>query len=47
MVLLDADPTDNVRSVARIRGVVIDGRFFDRLQLDQMLATAKRMAQTA
>jgi len=47
MVLLDADPIDDIRNVRRIRAVVSKGRFLDRRRLDELLATAERMARSA
>jgi imidazolonepropionase-like amidohydrolase len=47
MVLLDANPIDDIRNVGRIRAVISNGHFFDRGRLDRLLATAERMAQTA
>jgi hypothetical protein len=38
LVLLDADPTEDIRNTRKIRGVVLHGHFFDRVELDKMLA---------
>jgi hypothetical protein len=44
LVLLDANPLEDIANVRRIRGVVLAGRFFDRKQLDALLAQAKTAA---
>lgn len=41
LVLLDANPLDDVRNVARIQAVVANGRLLDRAALDTMLARAR------
>jgi imidazolonepropionase-like amidohydrolase len=38
LMLLDANPLDNIQNTRRIAGVVIDGRWLDRNRLDAMLA---------
>jgi len=45
LVLLDANPLEDISNVRRIRAVVTSGRFFDRIALDQLLAQAKAAAQ--
>jgi imidazolonepropionase-like amidohydrolase len=40
LVLLDGDPLADIRNTTAIRGVVSNGRFFDREKLDAMLAKA-------
>jgi hypothetical protein len=40
LVLLDADPLDDIRNTARIRAVVANGRLFRRAALDSLLAAA-------
>jgi imidazolonepropionase-like amidohydrolase len=47
LVLLDADPLDNIRNTARVRGVVLNGRFLSRERLDALLAAAERMARAS
>ena len=37
LVLLDANPLENIRNTTRIRGVVRDGKYFGRAQLDTLL----------
>lgn len=46
LVLLDADPLADIRNVARIAGVVANGRYFDRQELDSLLAGAERLARS-
>jgi hypothetical protein len=38
LVLLDANPLEDIGNVRRIRAVITAGRFFDRTALDQLLA---------
>ena len=45
LVLLDANPLEDVANVRRIRAVITAGRFLDRGALDQLLAQAKAAAQ--
>jgi imidazolonepropionase-like amidohydrolase len=45
LVLLDANPLEDIGNVRRIQAVVTAGRFFDRKALDQLLARAKAAAQ--
>jgi imidazolonepropionase-like amidohydrolase len=40
LVLLDADPTADIENVRRIRGVMRDGRWYDRAALDALLKSA-------
>jgi imidazolonepropionase-like amidohydrolase len=42
LVLLDADPLDDIGNVARVRAVVAAGRLFDRAALDALLAEVRR-----
>ena len=46
LVLLDANPLDDVHAVSRIAAVVLGGRLLDRQALDATLATARRRLQT-
>ena len=41
LVLLDANPLDNIRNTEQIRAVVADGRLFRRSDLDRLLGTAE------
>ena len=43
LVLLDADPTRDIRNTRRIRAVVLDGRLLTRDALDALLADAERL----
>lgn len=42
LVLLDANPLQDIRHVRRISGVVRNGEYFDRTALDTLLAHAER-----
>jgi imidazolonepropionase-like amidohydrolase len=44
LVLLDANPLDDVNATRRIRAVVAGGRFFSRADLDAMLCRVERRA---
>jgi imidazolonepropionase-like amidohydrolase len=45
LVLLDANPLDNITNVAQIRAVVIAGRLLERASLDTALAAVRREFQ--
>lgn len=42
LVLLDADPLENIGNAQKIRGVVLGGRYLDRQALDELLEQAKQ-----
>jgi 8-hydroxy-5-deazaflavin:NADPH oxidoreductase len=44
LVLLDANPLEDIRNTRRIRAVVLNGRYLDRPVLDGLLADAERAA---
>jgi imidazolonepropionase-like amidohydrolase len=44
LVLLDANPLDNIANTRRIRAVVLAGRYFDRTDLDRMLQDVEKAA---
>jgi len=44
MVLLDANPLDDIRNTQKIAGVVANGRYFSRADLDNMLVEVRRQA---
>jgi hypothetical protein len=44
LVLLDADPTRDIRNTTKIRGVMVRGEWLDREALDSMLARLKASA---
>ena len=46
LVLLDANPLEDVANVQRIHAVIINGRLFDRAQLDATLAAVRKQFQT-
>ena len=43
LVLLDADPLQEIRNTQRIRAVVADGRLFRRADLDQLLVEVQKL----
>jgi imidazolonepropionase-like amidohydrolase len=45
LVLLDANPLDDIRNAQKIAGVVVNGRYFSRRELDRMLAGVEEAAQ--
>lgn len=45
MVLLDANPLDDIRNTQKIAGVVANGRYFSRADLDKMLAGVEQSAK--
>ena len=45
LVLLDANPLEDIANVRRVRAVISAGRFLDRGALDQLLTQAKSAAQ--
>ena len=45
LVLLDADPLQDIHNTTRIRAVVLNGRYLDRAALDALLADAERVAR--
>lgn len=45
LVLLDANPLEDITNVRRIRAVITAGRFLDRRALDRLLTQAKTAAQ--
>lgn len=44
LLLLDADPLQDIHNTTRIRAVMADGRLLDRVALDKMLADAEAAA---
>jgi imidazolonepropionase-like amidohydrolase len=44
MVLLDANPLDDIRNTQKIAGVIANGRYFSRADLDKMLAEVEAAA---
>ena len=47
LVLLDANPLDDIRNTQRISGVIANGRYFSRADLDKMLAGVEAAAIAA
>jgi imidazolonepropionase-like amidohydrolase len=43
-VVLEGNPLEDIRNTARIRAVIFDGRYFPRIELDEVLATAAERA---
>ena len=46
LVLLDADPLDDIRNTRRITTVISNGRYYSREQLDRILADIEAYART-
>jgi imidazolonepropionase-like amidohydrolase len=44
LVLLDANPLEDIANTKKIRAVVLAGRYFDRSELDRMLAGVEKAA---
>jgi imidazolonepropionase-like amidohydrolase len=44
LVLLGADPLADIRNTTHIEGVVADGRFYDRVSIESLLAEVQRLA---
>jgi imidazolonepropionase-like amidohydrolase len=44
LVLLDANPLDDIRNTQKIAGVIANGRYFSRTDLDKMLAGVQEAA---
>ena len=44
LVLLDADPLDDIRNAQKIKAVIINGKFLSRSDLDGLLAGVERFA---
>jgi imidazolonepropionase-like amidohydrolase len=45
LVLLDANPLDDIRNTQKIAAVVVNGRYLSRADLDRMLAEVERAAR--
>ena len=45
LVLLDANPLDDIRNTQKIAAVIVNGRYFSRADLDKMLAGVEAAAQ--
>ncbi len=41
LVLLDANPLEDIRNTRKIFGVVVDGKYYSRKDLDKMLAAGR------
>ena len=44
LVILDANPLDDINNTTKIRAVIVNGRYVDRALLDTLLAAAERAA---
>lgn len=44
LLLLDANPLDDIAGTQKIRAVILNGKLLDRNQLDELLKTAERFA---
>jgi imidazolonepropionase-like amidohydrolase len=47
LVLLDADPLDDIENVRRIHAVVLRGRYLDRQDLDRLLQEAAQLSDSS
>ena len=47
LVVLDANPLDDIGNTQKIRAVVLNGRYLDRTALDRLLADAASLASTS
>src|SRR6266536_1695792 len=45
LVLLDANPLDDIRNTQKIAGVIVNGRYLSRAELDKMLAGVETQAK--
>jgi imidazolonepropionase-like amidohydrolase len=45
MILLEANPLDDIRNTQRIRAVILNGRILNRQRLDALLREAERLAR--
>jgi hypothetical protein len=45
LVILDANPLEDIRNTTKIRAVIVNGRYVDRAPLDTLLAAAERAAR--
>jgi imidazolonepropionase-like amidohydrolase len=46
LVLLDANPLDDIRNTEKIAAVIVNGRYLSRVELDKMLAGVEGAAKT-
>jgi len=46
LVLLDANPLEDIRNTQKVRAVVLNGRLLDRRELNRLLAEAEALAST-
>jgi hypothetical protein len=44
LVLLDANPLDDIRNTRRIFGVVMGGKYYSRRDLDKILQQVEKLA---
>ena len=45
VVLLDRSPLEDIRNTRRLQAVVANGRYYDRAQLDRLLAGVEQAAK--
>jgi len=45
MILLDANPLDDIHNTQRIRAVIVGGKLMNRFALDKLLALGETMAK--
>jgi imidazolonepropionase-like amidohydrolase len=44
LLVLDGNPLENIRNTQKIRSVVLNGRYLERVELDKLLAGAEASA---
>jgi len=47
LVLLDANPLEDIHNTEKIRAVIVNGNYLDRIALDKLLADAAAIASTS
>ena len=45
LIILDANPLEDIRNTQKIAAVIINGRFLDRVELDKLLTQAEADAK--
>ena len=47
MVLLDANPLEDISSTTKINGVFLRGKYFDCAEFDELLLRAKQFSESS